>query len=450
MHRIEDLYALIDSLPIPAAVTAVTDDRVLRLSGAFAEAFGRDPSSTAGRPAQELHSDPGERQSILDRLESGETVAATLRGAGDVPHSVEVVARRVDTTDGPVLLQAFHDITRLVRLEAALRQSEKMATLGTLSAGVAHELNNPATAAQRGAEQLERAFEALQAAYTAVSAPALPEVTAAALTELDDEARRAAATSHPLDPVARSDREVAVEEWLERAGVLDAWEAAPALVESGIDSARLAGFPERFGEHAGALANWMARSYTVYRLLHEIRHGAGRLSEIVGALKAYSYVGQAPVKDVDVNKDVRNTLVILRNKLKRGIEVRDELDETIPHIEAHGSELTQVWTNIIDNAADALDGTGTITLRSSSADGWVRVHIEDDGPGIPPDVQPRVFEAFFTTKPPGKGLGLGLNTAYDIVVSKHGGRMSLDSEPGRTAFVVELPTTLPAADTKEE
>ena len=450
MHRIEDLYALVDNLPIPAAVTAVADDRVLRLSGAFAEVFGRDPSSTVGRPAHELHSDPCERQSILDRLESGETVAATLRGADDVPHSVEVVARRVDTADGPALLQTFHDVTRLERMEAALRTSEKMATLGTLSAGVAHELNNPATAAQRGAEQLERAFEALQAAYTAVSAPALPKVTAAALTELDDEARRASATSQPLDPVARSDREVEVEEWLERSGVPDAWEAAPALVDIGIDSQRLAGFPERFGEQAGALANWMARSYTVYRLLHEIRHGAGRLSEIVGALKAYSYVGQAPVKDVDVNEEVRNTLVILRNKLKRGIEVRDELDETIPHIEARGSELTQVWTNILDNAADALDGTGTITLRSSSADGWVRVDIEDDGPGIPPDVQPRVFEAFFTTKPPGKGLGLGLNTAYDIVVSKHGGRMSLDSEPGRTAFVVELPTTLPAADTKEE
>jgi signal transduction histidine kinase len=194
---------------------------------------------------------------------------------------------------------------------------------------------------------------------------------------------------------------------------------------------------------AGSLAVWHAHSYRVYRLLDEIRHGAGRLVEIVGAMKAYSYLGQGEVQSVDVNEGIRSTLVILRSKLKRGIQVKQDLDTRLPRIEAMGGELNQVWTNLLDNAADAMDGRGEIRLRSSLQGERVVVEVEDDGPGIPEDHQSRVFDAFFTTKPPGKGTGLGLNTVYNIVVGKHGGAIRVRSQPGKTVFTVELPTRRP-------
>ncbi len=156
-------------------------------------------------------------------------------------------------------------------------------------------------------------------------------------------------------------------------------------------------------------------------------------------MKAYAYLGQAPRQEVDVNEGLRNTLVILRNKLKQGVEVTSDLDPDLPLIEAYGSELNQVWTNLLDNAVDAIGGVGRIVIRTGVDDGGVVVEIEDDGPGIPDAIQSRVFDAFFTTKPPGKGTGLGLNTSYNAVVKKHGGTIGVDSVPGRTRFTVRLP-----------
>ena len=173
-------------------------------------------------------------------------------------------------------------------------------------------------------------------------------------------------------------------------------------------------------------------------LIAEIGQGAGRISDIVKALKSYAYLDQGPVQDVDLHEGIDNTLLILRAKLK-GIEVRREYFSDLPKIEAYGSELNQVWTNLIDNAADALDGRGTITLRTRTEGEWAVVDVEDDGPGIPPEIQSRVFDAFFTTKPPGKGTGMGLDITYNIVVYKHRGDIRLTSEPGMTRFTVWLP-----------
>jgi signal transduction histidine kinase len=178
-----------------------------------------------------------------------------------------------------------------------------------------------------------------------------------------------------------------------------------------------------------------------YTLLDEIGMGTERLSEIVKSVKAYSYLDQGPVQQVDIHQGLENTLVILRHKLKNGITIKREYAPDLPLIEAHGSELNQVWTNILDNAADAMHGQGEIILRTRAEDKKVIVEIQDNGPGIPPEIKKRVFEPFFTTKPPGLGTGLGLHIAY-TVVNNHAGRIDLTSEPGKTCFQVTLPMQL--------
>jgi signal transduction histidine kinase len=196
---------------------------------------------------------------------------------------------------------------------------------------------------------------------------------------------------------------------------------------------------------------WSASLYPAYALMFEIGQGSARISEIVGALKSYSYLGQAPVQSVDVHDGLDNTLVILRNKLRLGITVRREYGNHLPRVQAHGSELNQVWTNLINNAIDALGGSGTITIRTRRRDGWAVVEIEDDGPGIPEDIQPRIFDPFFTTKAPGEGTGLGLSTSYSIVTEKHRGELRVESHPGFTCFSVRLPpeaASEPAAEEK--
>ncbi|HJW83047.1 MAG TPA: ATP-binding protein, partial [Anaerolineae bacterium] len=193
---------------------------------------------------------------------------------------------------------------------------------------------------------------------------------------------------------------------------------------------------------APAIIRWLGVGCSVYALLSEVSTSAERISEIVKAVKAYSYLDRAPIQDVDVHEGLENTLVILRHKLKHGIRILREYAPNLPRIEAYGSQLNQVWTNIIDNAVDAMQGQGDLILQTQLKDGAIEVEIGDTGPGIAADIQPRIFEAFFTTKPPGVGTGLGLNIAYNIVVQQHGGQIRVASEPGRTRFSVTLPIQL--------
>jgi signal transduction histidine kinase len=245
--------------------------------------------------------------------------------------------------------------------------------------------------------------------------------------------------------LALSDRERALETWLEEQGVESAWETAPALASLNYDpsdlAARLAPFA---AEHLSAVIDWLRATYTVYNLLAEIGHGAERISGIVKALKAYSYLDQAPVQTVDIHEGVENSLLILRHKLRQGITIQREYAPNLPKIEGYGSELNQVWTNILDNAADALGGHGHITLRTRQEGEWIVVEIEDNGPGIPPEVQPRIFDPFFTTKPPGEGSGLGLEISHNIIVHKHRGDIKVFSRPGKTCFQVWLPINFEA------
>jgi len=188
----------------------------------------------------------------------------------------------------------------------------------------------------------------------------------------------------------------------------------------------------------------MARANEAHKLLAEVGEGAGRISRIVGAMRSYAYLDQAPVQNVDITEGLENTLVLLGSKLKPGVVVRRQYAEHLPRIQAHGSELNQVWTNIIENAVDAMGGRGTLTVRTAARDGYALAEIEDDGPGMAPETAARVFDPFFTTKPPGQGTGLGLNISHNIVVAEHKGRIEVDSQPGRTTFRVLLPTAVPA------
>jgi signal transduction histidine kinase len=198
------------------------------------------------------------------------------------------------------------------------------------------------------------------------------------------------------------------------------------------------------GESLSAALVWAASLFPVYTLLYEIGQGSARVSEIVGALKSYSYLGQAPVQTVDLHEGLDNTLVILRGKLKAGVDVRRDYDPRIPKVPAHGSELNQVWTNLLVNAADAMGGKGEITVRTRRRNGWAVVEIEDSGPGIPEEIVPRIFDPFFTTKGPGQGTGLGLSTSHAIVTKQHKGEIRVESRPGLTRFTVKLPIEPPA------
>ncbi len=331
--------------------------------------------------------------------------------------------------------------------ETMLRQSEKMAQLGTLTAGVAHELNNPAAAVKRGADQLADAVLELNGAQMRLDKLVSNEEVVEALRSVDQQVRESATRPPELDAMARSDREYDLEGWLEEHNVEDGWELAPTLVNLNYPDTELDALAERFGpEILPSVLAWMSASYTVHNVLTEIGQGASRMSDIVKALKSYSYLDQAPVQAVNIHEGLDNTLMILKSKLQNGISVRREYAPDLPVIQGYGSELNQVWTNLLDNAADALEGKGEITIRTRSGEqDSVFVDVEDNGPGIPLEIQSKVFDSFFTTKPPGKGTGLGLDISYNIVVSKHRGDMKLFSEPGATRFEVRLPVNFEAS-----
>ncbi len=330
---------------------------------------------------------------------------------------------------------------RLRQNEALLRQNEKMAALGTLAAGLAHELNNPAAAVRRSAGQMRAALAAWASAMADLHAIPFNEQQARRFEELRGRVEAAASPAATLDGLARSDRETELQDWLEQRGVEEAWQVAPSLVSGGWDVASLSALEAQFpGPMLSAVAKWLSAGAEVYALLGETNLGAERISEIVKAVKAYAYLDQAPVQVVDVQEGLENTLVILRPKLT-GIQVERDYAPDLPTIEAYGSELNQVWTNILDNAAYAMSGKGHIKLKTYAEDGRVVVEIEDDGPGIPAEIQQRIFEPFFTTKPPGSGTGLGLHIVYSII-NNHNGSIHVSSRPGDTCFQISLPVRL--------
>ncbi len=389
--------------------------------------------------------DPGEiigEMALLDDAPRSATVRAVRES-----HVLKIrgeTFQRMLLDSSTAALSLLRTVSRRLRQnEALLRQSEKMAALGTMAAGLAHELNNPAAAVRRSSDQLRSALTAWAGLAFDLPRSELSERQIEAVEGLRSQIESHKTSGVSIDPMVQSDRESEVQAWLEGRGVQDAWEMAPTLVTAGWDVKRLADLDGIFGaELLPRLLRWLAAGSLVYSLLDEVDVGTGRISEIVRAVKAYSYLDQAPIQEVDVHEGLENTLVILRHKLKDGIQVTRQYAADLPRIEAHGSELNQVWTNILDNAIDAMRGRGEITLRTSKNGENVIVEIEDNGPGVPEAIQKRIFEPFFTTKPPGQGTGLGLHIAYNIVNNHHGG-IHLTSQAGKTIFEVKLPMHAP-------
>ena len=337
----------------------------------------------------------------------------------------------------------LHIVTaRLRQNEALLHQSEKMAALGTLAAGLAHELNNPAAAAQRSVDLLRHSLAKWQQLTLQLDRAALTDRQTGRLDQLRDQLERRERSDAQLNPIERNDQESELQTWLEEIGLEDAYELAPTLMTFGWTTDKLQQAAAEFTvKDRSQIVSWIGYGYLVYSLLDEVGTSSQRISEIVKAVKSYSYLDQAPIQEVNVHEGLDNTLIILKHKLKQGVAVVRDYDPNLPRIEAYASELNQIWTNILDNAIDAMHGQGEIVLKTRSRDKTVIVELCDNGPGIPFEIQSRIFEPFFTTKAPGIGTGLGLNIAYNIV-QKHRGLITVDSKPGQTCFQVTLPIRL--------
>jgi signal transduction histidine kinase len=323
-----------------------------------------------------------------------------------------------------------------VRLE---QQSEKMMALGRLSAGLAHELNNPAAAISSAAARLDRQREMLPGLVAALSARRLDSETMERLKSIRAVGREG--QDPGLSPLDRSDLEEEVAAWLDLKGVSDAWDIARTFVDAGLEVDDLAEAvrdvsPEAVGD---ALA-WVGGGIEADRLVQDIQSSAARISELVASIKVYSHMDRsAEHKPTDVRVGVDNTLIMLAHKVRdKAISLLRDMEEDLPPVAANAGELNQVWTNLIDNAIDAVDEGGHIVVRARCSDHWLEVGIEDDGPGIPEELRARIFEPFFTTKEIGIGTGLGLGIA-DRIVKLHGGHIEVRTRPGKTVVCVRLP-----------
>jgi len=388
----------------------------------------------------------GEREVLLAVRGPGEVIGemALL----DTAPRMASVRARVDTRFLSIPKQQMDDLlatsatagrSLFAVLLSRWRETEARLQIGTLTAGLAHEMNNPAAAVARGAGQLGAAVDRLGTAMGALQAGGIDPDADPIRSLFADAAER----HPPLSAMEQSDREDEMEDALSAAGVGDAWKLAPELVAAGIAADTVATATVGLKTEAiGLVVEAVSATGDAASLVREVEEGADRLSAIVGALKSYSHLDRAEVQEVDLHRGLDDTLLILKRKLD-GIDLRREYAEGPLMAEVYASELNQVWTNLIDNAADAVADTdgGIITLRTAALESDIVVEIEDNGSGIPADIVDRIFDAFFTTKPPGSGTGLGLDISHGIIADRHRGELTVESAPGRTVFRAVIPRT---------
>ena len=341
----------------------------------------------------------------------------------------------------PELLQRLVGVMadRIRAFSRAEQQRDKLSALGKLSAGLAHELNNPASAAGRAAESLREYMGELRRINKLLDEASLSSEERSSVASFEDTLVDQLASAPSRDALEQSDLGDEIAAWLTRRNLPKVSRLASELIEAGVDLASLEKLGAKF--RGDVLSHILARvvySVGAERLTREIEASTGRISELVRAIKEYTYMDQAPEQEVDVHRGIESTLTMLKFRLKHGVQVTREFATDLPRIFAHGSELNQVWTNLIDNAIDAMGGKGEITIRTSRELDFVLVEIIDSGPGIADSVKPHIFEPFFTTKGVGEGTGMGLDAVYRIVRA-HRGEISVDSKPGRTNFQVRLP-----------
>jgi signal transduction histidine kinase len=327
---------------------------------------------------------------------------------------------------------------RMRNLEGYSQKREKLVSLGTMAAGLAHELNNPAAAAGRAAAHLQQTTDSVQTFLCRLAKCLEPEHWQHLLGAAQEASER---KPPELDHLARSDGAEAIGSWLNSHGVGSAWDLAPTFVNFGLDVPWLDKLTDKIPPacHADALG-WLGDRLTLKSLLSEVEQSTNRIAELVKAVKSYSFMDQSPMQEVDIHEGIESTLTMLSHKLKNVTVVR-AFDRSLPRIMAYGGELNQVWTNLIDNAIAAVNGTGKICVGTSFEHDQIVVEIVDDGPGIPSEVQAHMFEPFFTTKSVGTGTGLGLVISNRIVGDRHGGEIEFESQPGETRFKVRLPLT---------
>ena len=341
---------------------------------------------------------------------------------------------------GKHLIQGLYSTARSI--EATARQRESLVTLGTLAAGFAHEVNNPAAAASRAVDALGDASHTL---LSCLARLASDEISAQQFTALDALRREIEPAAPAKSPLALADQEDALCLWLSQHGVAREWTIAPALAAAGVDL----GWCERAAATLDGSAlepglEWVASALSMATLLAEVKESTRRISELVAAIKSYSQMDRASTQQIDVTDGIESALVMLGHKLSGGITVARDYEAGVPQIRAYPGELNQVWTNLIDNALDAMNGSGTLRLVTRAGPDDIIVEVGDTGPGMDPQVAARAFDAFYTTKDTGKGTGLGLDIARRTIVERHAGTITIESRPGNTVLRVRLPIRAPA------
>jgi signal transduction histidine kinase len=332
------------------------------------------------------------------------------------------------------------------RISAIGQNRERLESLGTMAAGLAHELNNPAAAARRTSAELGEALEVLSSTIGLFVESGLERAEAERLVLMQRQALASCALVDGRSALDTADAEYELTGALEQIGIEDAYKLVEPLARAGIDAPFLARVRQLAGPATDAAVRWIAASLLARVLAGELAESTERMSQLVGAVKRYAYMDRGGLMDVDVHEDLDTTLTILGHKLKhKSIAVRRSFDPGLPHIRAFGAELNQVWTNLLDNAIDALGETGTISISTRRDGNCIEVDLADDGPGVPPEIRERIFDPFFTTKEVGRGTGLGLDTARRIIVDRHRGSLTLETPPGGgSLFRVRLPIEQPA------